>query len=441
MRINLLLGYFLLLLQVPVIAQVAVVNNIGELTATTASSEMLLVKDAATGGMFVHSDSAVKADGGTSFVRKAGGYWLRQFDRSQGVNPCWWGAVGDAVHDDLPALNAATAYCIAHETVLQFPSGIFRITAPWIIGGKTISEQQLFSNKPGLTASFDMKQHNIARTSSPVIVRGSVKTCIYGDFTADTLTAIVYYNIKSMGSPSQASAHLYTHEFSNIGIYGKGYFKGTKAAPDTVDPNNRQIGLVMLFSTNNKIDGCGFFGLQYGLVCRMVYFASISNCNFELCRTGISTRDFNSNLLQNITGGHCKLLLELTGSQLVVNNLNAEFCETALLFTGANTVFNGIYCENYLAKPNAKAQLIFGKQRSDTGYNKNFFTSGVVINALTISSGAANAIQLEDDCRQVNINGGSIFGNILSKNSGNVIFLSNIAGPVKMIGEGRLVKQ
>ncbi|MBL0359390.1 MAG: hypothetical protein IPP72_22140 [Chitinophagaceae bacterium] len=423
-------------------AQHAVVDDLAKLTGYDATDETVFVRDLKTGGTFVHLDSGVKADGGVVLARKAGGFWVRHFDKSQGVNPCWWGAKGDAVHNDLPALNAATAYCLANQTILQFPSGIFRITGQWVIGGKTINEKELFAGKLAETASFNMDQHRIARSASPLIVKGSVRTCIYGDFSADTLTAIIYYNIRSMGAANQPSAHLYTHEFSNIGIYGKGYFSGTRVTPpSSVNMRNKQIGLVILFCSNSKIDNCSFFGLRYGLVFKTAYFGSVSNCNFELCHTGICTRDYNSNLLQNITGVYCKLLLELTGSQLIVNNLNAEFCESTLSFKGGNVMFNGIYCENYNLKLPNKYQLSLGSSKVDPVYNKRNLASGIIMNSVAIATGGRDAILLEDDVKQVNINGGSIFGNIVSRNEGNTIVLNNVDGVYKMTGPGKLVKQ
>ena len=154
------------------------------------------------------------------FPRKAGGVWIRNFDKSKGVNPCWWGAIGDGIHDDLPGIDAATKYCQENRTVLQFPSGVFRITSQWVIGAKTVQENDLLQGKFTESPSFKMEEHQLARQLGPMIISGGVNTCIYGDFNPNRLTAIIYYNIHSNGPPNNPSSHFYTHEISNIGIYG-----------------------------------------------------------------------------------------------------------------------------------------------------------------------------------------------------------------------------
>ena len=127
----------------------------------------------------------------------------------------------------------------------------------------------------------------------------------------------------------------------------QGSFKGTIPTPPSyLNLNNNQIGLVMLYCNLPSIENCIFSGLKYGLVCNTTYFASIESCDFELCETGLCTIGFNANLIENLVGFYCKLLANISGSQIVVNNFNAESCESALQFNGSNIVMNGVYCEN-----------------------------------------------------------------------------------------------
>lgn len=431
-----------LLVSIRLFGQNNIVSNTTELVSAAANEESIFVKDLVTGGMFVHVESGVTADKGVVFPRKSGGFWVRHFDKSKGVNPCWWGAKGDGVNDDLPALNAATNYCQENETIMQFPSGVFRITGQWIIGGKTLSEEDLFSGKLTQASSFDMKQHQIARKSSPIIIRGSVNTCIYGDFNASKLTAIIYYNIQGNGSSNRPSSHLSTHEFSNIGIYAQGHFNGmVPTPPASVNPENKQIGLVMLYCNNSKIDGCNFSGLKYGLVFKTSYFGSLQNCDFELCQTGLYTADYNANLIENIVGNFCKLLADINGSQIVVNNLNSEFCETTLAFKGKNIVLNGVYCENTNLKLANNYQLIFGRSQSDRNYNPKSTTTGVVINAVTLTAGGRDVILLEDDMKQLNINGANINGGIVTKKADHKIISQNMVGGFKVSGPGKQLRK
>lgn len=414
------------------------VSDISELTSTSINKESVIVKNLVEGGVFVYVKSGLVEDKGVVFQRKAGGFWVRNFDKSTGVNPCWWGAKGDGLHDDLPALKSAINYCLQNKTIMQFPSGVFRITDQWVIGGKTITEEDLLYGDFTRAPSFDPRQHAIARKSSPLIIRGGVNTCIYGDFTANKLTAIIYYNIQGNGVSNAPSSHLYTHEFSNIGVYAQGYFKGTKPAPPaSVNMANKQIGLVILYCQNPKIDGCGFFGLKYGLFFETSYFGTVRNCRFELCQTGLATMDYNANLLENVVGYYCKIMADINGSQIVANSLNSEFCETALVFKGKNIVLNGIYCENHNLKLPNNYQLIFGRNRSDPGYNAKSVTTGVIINALTLTAGGRDVILLEDDMQQLNINGANINGDIITKKSGHKVLMTSSVGSYRVTGPGK----
>lgn len=423
------------------VAQHATVNNTAELGSVAMDEESVIVKDVKAGGIFVRVDSPLTADNGVVFLRKAGGFWVRQFDLSE-ANVAWWGATGDGVHDDLPAIKAATAYCLKNKTGLRFSSGIFRITGQWVIGGKTLPEDDLFTGRFGTEATFTMRQHEIARNAPPLIIRGSVNTCIYGDFKARKLTAIIYYNIQANGLPYHPSSHLNTHAFINIGVYAQGYFKGaTVTPPASVDTSNHQIGLVILHCNQSSVDGCGFFGLKYGLVIKSAYFGVVKNCNFELCQTGMSVNNYNANLIENIAGYYCKLLADISGAQLTINNLNSEFCESTMAINGNNIIINGVYCENYDLKLPNSCQLTFGHSRKDPVYNSKYFTTGITINMLTVSSGGRNIILLEDDMKQLNLDGPTLDGVIISKNPGNKIVINNPKGAYTFTGPGKKIEK
>ncbi|MFM2359545.1 MAG: hypothetical protein RLY16_1538 [Bacteroidota bacterium] len=421
-------------------AQLNTVGSLQELITSTSSASLITVTTNQDGGIFYHSTIKIEPDFGISFPRKSGGIWVRQFNPALGVNPCWWGAKGDGIQDDLPALQAATQYCLANETILQFPSGVFRITAPWVIGGKTLEEKDLFTSKLTTAESFKIQQHQKARTSNAMIVRGAAKTCIYGDFSAKQLTAMVYYNINANGIAKMPSAQMYSHEFSNIGFYGEGSFDGgVPRAITKVNEHNQQIGLVILYCNQPKINGCNFAGLKYGLLAKTSYFGQLSNCSFRYCETGFWAMDYNANLIENIVGFYCKQLAEISGSQLTFNNINTEFCKSTLKFCGKNIVINGMYCENNQLSLANQYQLILGRNKAEPGYSPKSFTTGIVIQALTITTAGRELILLEDDLRTISITSANMNGSILSKSVRNQIEVNLIEGSIKFFGPGRFL--
>lgn len=424
------------------LSQQTVVDNLEQLTNyETNNSTVVFVSDAESGGLFYISKANIQPDYGIVFPRKNGGIWVRHFNKALGVNIAWWGAKGDGYSDDIEAFNRATKYCLDHNLILNLPSGVFRISKQWVIGAKATNEATLLNNGYSISGTINIKAHEMARSLSPFIVRGSTNTCIYGDFDTDSLTAIVYYGIKSNGLPKQKSNAHYTHEFSNIGFYGKGFFDGIKPKIQIAKKkSNKQIGLALVYGTNIKITGCTFNSLEYGMVANTIYFSSITNSHFENCFTGIHTLFSNSNLIQNVSGFYNKVFINIRGSQIVINNLNSEYCETALIFSGINLVLNGVYCENHnLNLPN-NSQLIFGRSDGNSKSSKSL-TTGVVINGMTLTAGGRDVIMLSDDMRTLNINGSNINGKIITRNKASKIILSNTIGGLNVIGPAQIIDQ
>ena len=60
------------------------VKNTAALALATHNEEIIFVKDLAAGGTFFHTDSAISPDKGVVFARKAGGVWMRSFDKEKG---------------------------------------------------------------------------------------------------------------------------------------------------------------------------------------------------------------------------------------------------------------------------------------------------------------------------------------------------------------------
>lgn len=400
-------------------AQSITVKSIDELFKLSTNESIVYVIDPLSGGLFLHTEeNGVLIDSGVVVKRKAGGTWRRQLNGQHSVSPYWWGAKGDGVNDDLVAINKATAFCLKNQTVLQFPSGIFRITDTWLIGGKTIQEKDLFHPDAMKAKSFQMRQHEISRMSFPLIVRGSTNTVIYGDFSSDELKAIVYYSIQSNGLSKRPFTQLFTHEFSNIGIYGNEYLKEGKMVYTQNPPQgNSQIGLAVFMNSHIRIQNCNFSYAKFGLLLNAVYFSSISDCYFSLCETGMYTTNYTGNTMSNLMGWYCKTMAELNAGSLVINGFNSEYCETTLRLKGRNVVINEMYCENDNKQRRNNHQIIIGRSNLDADYIPKPLTTGITINALVITTGSRENILLQDDVSDVILTSAVLDGPLETRSS------------------------
>lgn len=93
------------------------VINISELESYGGSATTLFVKDTLRGGLFNYVNDGVVDDGIVfAATGKGSGYWLRQYDRSKGVNVDWWGDRNDI------SVNAAINYIGVNGTI-NFTNG------------------------------------------------------------------------------------------------------------------------------------------------------------------------------------------------------------------------------------------------------------------------------------------------------------------------------
>src|SRR5207245_7634025 len=72
---------------------------------------------------------------------------------TQTFNPKAYGAKGDGVADDAPAINAALAAVPAAGGVLELSPGVYRITAPIRLSKKVIVAGAGFTDDPAATSS------------------------------------------------------------------------------------------------------------------------------------------------------------------------------------------------------------------------------------------------------------------------------------------------
>lgn len=423
-------------------SQVETLQNVEALAEYNGIAKSIIVSDRLSGGIFNFSTEKLLPDSGVVFPGRNGGVWVRSFNIAQGVNPCWWGARGDGVHDDLKAIDRATKYCLENETILHFPSGVFRLTDQWVIGSKFIEGEDIFLSAPWTgSKTFNNKAYGDSRRSSPVIVRGSINTCIYGDFDSKELKAIIYYGIKANGFSNNPSSRNYNHEFTNISVYGRGCFSGAAPKiPSQVNEKNNQIGLLVVSSDKVQINNCDFVGLKYGLFFNTSYWGSVSNTSFEVCSTGFFAVAYNANLIQNVYATFCNVGFDIIGNELCINSINSGRCEIALRIRGKYNVINQIYFENSNLGAN-KYQLVLGRGKSDPSFGKASNSTGIIINACTITAHGRPSILLEEDMRDVYINGGQINGEIKSVHSSNKITLKSVQGSYKLTGVGKLYKE
>jgi len=82
------------------------VPTISALQNDTSKATMIMVTDTLQGGVFIYSSASNMVDNGVVFdaTGKGSGYWVRQYDKSKGVNVDWWGTRTEA------AINSAEVY-------------------------------------------------------------------------------------------------------------------------------------------------------------------------------------------------------------------------------------------------------------------------------------------------------------------------------------------
>jgi len=331
------------------------------------------------------------------------------------IYPEQFGAKGDGIADDLPALNSCSNYAtglIGVKGVKIMLRKIYRITDEWIIGTKCVNVSACFKNIFGDT-SFSQVKYNLSRYVNNVSIIGDGSAGLYADFNDSTkLKAAIIYTLQG-DTRAKQSLELYGTEISGFGIYTKGYF--TNGIPNRYISSyngNNQAGLVLLYNTGVVVKGITFFGFKEGLITNNSYFNNNINLRFDCCNRGYFTFESASSRVENTTFSRCNKAMEIRSSQMVLDNIYTTFCVVSLhLGTGSN-VFKGTYFEGWNT---GEAQMIVGDNPEDLYYavGRNGLVDGVDFSGLTIVANKADKTQgvsilMKETARRVNITGGSL---------------------------------
>ncbi|WP_290709589.1 hypothetical protein, partial [Flavihumibacter sp. CACIAM 22H1] len=310
------------------------------------------------------------------------------------------------------------------------PDGVYRITDCWYIGGPVASIPDLYFNSNIVELpSFNSTNHINSRLWTPIKIIGSGKTHIHGDFVADELKAIVYYNLQG-GNANGKTGDLYTGEFSDIGIHSKGRWTGTNTyvPPTATDVSNNQVGFAAINTIQLKIQNISLVGLKVGMLHNNCYFSYTNKIYFEYCIEGYTNLTSSGSLLENFIAYYCDTGYNIRSGQVHMSSINIEHCKKGLWINASNIVINGSYLEQIVGAP--EAALLIGLDTTDVGYTLEGATDRISINGLTIAGGGGASIWMKKSARRLYINSGNVNGalGIKLSDAGNKIFAYSCQG-------------
>lgn len=425
------------------------ITNIDDLVAYAGKNTTIFLQDEKQHSCFVYKMSGYTTNNGTIFdaTGKGSGYWVRQFSRSEGINPCWWGAKGDGTTDDLPALNATVAYALANKLDIQFPSGIFRVTDTWIVGYKFIGESDMNIANYTSGATYSSTERIKARNSERVSIRGNGNTVIWGDFTSSGgLKAIVYYGILS-GGQSVKLMQEGVKGFNNLTIAGQEAISGgvytTTGLPNA---SNNQIGICAHSSVRFMATNITPIGMKIGIFGHSLYQSYIANIKSAFCKWGAFFLDHAVTRISDYMADHCTEGLFIQGSPMIVVNPWFNVCNVGLRisgttelsdnFTSENVTIENCYCEEAGATTTG-AQIIIGDTVTEDISN---LTTAITFKGLVGSAGAGNYLMQLGNVGRVTVEGANTSNNpaVHSLFERASLVVRNSATKWNMDGPGRI---
>lgn len=103
------------------------VETIEQLQNYSGASTILVLTDSLRGGLFYKSGNEI-IDSGTVFNSSDGKYWVRQFNKSEGINAQWFGAHPDSSEDATSALRKAISYAAINKQQVIIPAGVYKLS-------------------------------------------------------------------------------------------------------------------------------------------------------------------------------------------------------------------------------------------------------------------------------------------------------------------------
>jgi hypothetical protein len=330
------------------------------------------------------------------------------------VTPEMFGAKGDAIADDLPALQAAVNY-LGNDGGTIMIDKVYRITDTWVFGETFINDNDGLQRNFTQLKSFNLDKYLAVVKKKPIKVIAGTKGGIYGDFKSDTIKAIILYTMYG-DSRAWPGDEKYAGEIKNLAVYGEGNFVNGIATisgdGNGYDYSNNQIGVLALNTFKMQVSNCTFYGLKKGLVLNNSYFSNLTNNYYKLCDIGLLHLQSHASIITNNIAYYCNKGYEIRSGQAVMNNVNTEQCKIGLHILNGMIVVNGCYMESM--KTAGLSQLIIGADTDDDGYIAGQIAGGIIINALTIGvsnpdGSIGNSVMLKSTADDVHINGGMLY--------------------------------
>jgi len=270
------------------------------------------------------------------------GRWIRQFSGNQ-ANVQMWGAVGDGVTNDQPAIQAAINYCsLSGINNLYFNSGNYYLSS-WQTNTATESRSYLYKNyllsvgylpnNPGVNVNLNLYGAGNTSTtlftnlSAPLISSSVASALLWG---AESLSALTVNNLRLARNDAPVIINgNYINGNSTTEIFNcsPNSFYSDRSVLDY--PNRVSY---IKFDKVDFISGNRAITINRSYIPKTIGYISVTNCNFYYPNGGVS----------NTGGGGQIAFFDYDVASLYVNNCYAEGT------TNTITVSSGVPKDGFL---------------------------------------------------------------------------------------------
>jgi hypothetical protein len=245
------------------------------------------------------------------------------------------GAKGDFETDDTEALDSVAKRALTQGRDILLEPGTYRITRPWVIGGRIFREEALDAG-PNVNP-LDREVHLPLQTLRRPSIFGEGATLV-GDFEAGP---ILYYGLEG----SLAAPVLGTSTLSGLTVFGRGALSRPNPESLPTDPG-RQIGIL---TTNGlcRIERVFVRDAGVGLLAKWAFWQVADQLTFLRCGTCVDAREANAQTLRSITCWYSHAGLRISGDAYRVEGLHTENVRRDLEMTDSwNAVVGPCYLED-----------------------------------------------------------------------------------------------